>query len=748
MAKNIVLLSDGTGNSAAKLFKTNVWRLYQALDLDRSDQVAIYDDGVGTERFKPLALLGGAVGLGLRRNVLDLYTFLCRNWQPGDRIYGFGFSRGAFTIRTLVGLIASQGIVQASSEAELRERVHKAYERDRKEFRTNWGRAREWTMQRLGRGPAEAGETTDRRPWVTFLGLWDTVDAYGLPIEELKRGIDRYFRPLTFPDRRLWDNVERACHALALDDERLTFHPVLWDEGRSRNPDRIKQVWFAGAHSNVGGGYPNDALSYVPLVWIMGEAEQAKLVFKPSAVAEIRAMADPHGELHDSRAGLAAYYRYAPRKLSELCQDTYHDVTIRRPKVHESALVRIKEGRVPYAPAGLPGDYDVVRFDGSVVPLAKLTGPGGQPLYEDTMAAAGRAGTPSSVGQQERAWDHVWWRRLMYFVTVAVSVWLVTFRWVHPAAAGGGCAGRWCFVDPLLAFVAGFAPGWLTPWFDSFRSAPGMFLGWAAALALSLTVSAKMARDIGDAGETAWRHLKPRRPPVDPYRPGLVYRVRTSQPLLAVYHWITRSAMPALFALLVVVAGAAAASRGLFELGSSLGFTCPGTAGSLPAVGVAPVRIEFASNQPCQATGYRLEQGARYLFTLDVGQPASEPWTDNGIPVENVYRGFSSREAAAKHWSTPLFMYAALPLRRSLSRDWFQPIARIGTYGKDQYSISEQALRARTSGELFLFVNDAVVGVPGWWARFYENNRGRAAMTVQKVPTARERLTAQPAPRS
>ena len=91
--RNIILLSDGTGNSAGKLFKTNVWRVYDALDLSNASQIAAYDDGVGTSSIKPLAVFGGAVGWGLKRNVLSLYTFLCGNYQPGDRIYGFGFSR-------------------------------------------------------------------------------------------------------------------------------------------------------------------------------------------------------------------------------------------------------------------------------------------------------------------------------------------------------------------------------------------------------------------------------------------------------------------------------------------------------------------------------------------------------------------------------------------------------------------------------------------------------------------------------
>src|SRR5512138_3487987 len=118
MPKNLVLFSDGTGNSARKLFKTNVWRVYQAVDLaDPQDpkqprQFAFYDDGVGTSSFKPLAVLGGAFGVGLARNIVDLYIFLCRMYEPGDRIFAFGFSRGAFTIRVLIGLVMTEGLLR------------------------------------------------------------------------------------------------------------------------------------------------------------------------------------------------------------------------------------------------------------------------------------------------------------------------------------------------------------------------------------------------------------------------------------------------------------------------------------------------------------------------------------------------------------------------------------------------------------------------------------------------------------
>jgi uncharacterized protein (DUF2235 family) len=109
MSKRIILLSDGTGNSAAKVWRTNVWRTFESLDLTQPDRIAIYDDGVGTSSFKPAAVLGGAFGFGLKRNVLSLYKFLCRNYcsnadykergidSEDDEIFAFGFSRGAFT---------------------------------------------------------------------------------------------------------------------------------------------------------------------------------------------------------------------------------------------------------------------------------------------------------------------------------------------------------------------------------------------------------------------------------------------------------------------------------------------------------------------------------------------------------------------------------------------------------------------------------------------------------------------------
>ena len=136
--KKIVLFSDGTGNSSAKAEKTNVWRMFVALDQADARQVARYDNGVGSSTNKYIAAITGAFGWGLKRNVIDLYKFVCRNYQSGDQIYGFGFSRGAFTIRVLAGLICREGLVTFRSEEELQRNAAAAYRNFRSEAFPSW----------------------------------------------------------------------------------------------------------------------------------------------------------------------------------------------------------------------------------------------------------------------------------------------------------------------------------------------------------------------------------------------------------------------------------------------------------------------------------------------------------------------------------------------------------------------------------------------------------------------------------
>jgi uncharacterized protein (DUF2235 family) len=266
--KKIVLLSDGTGNAAASVWRTNVWRISESLQRDNT-QIVMYDDGVGTS--SPFtSILGLIFGRGLKRNVLHLYEFLCRSYSPGDEIFVFGFSRGAFTIYTLIGMVANQGLVPFSTEGELKKRAEAAY----RNYRIGKNRRTIWDLWRRRRSLYDADFKPIVVPEVKFVGLWDTVAAYGLPIDEMARGLSRWFYPLRLPNRQLPSIVKRGCHALSLDDERLTFHPMLWDESdevpaqpdekgiRNTRDERLTQVWFSGVHANVGGGYPDDSKTH------------------------------------------------------------------------------------------------------------------------------------------------------------------------------------------------------------------------------------------------------------------------------------------------------------------------------------------------------------------------------------------------------------------------------------------------------------------------------------------------------
>jgi uncharacterized protein (DUF2235 family) len=389
-ALKIILMSDGTGNTTAKVWRTNVWRLFESLDLSREDQVAIYADGVGTSSFKPLAVLGGAFGWGLKRNVLDLYKFTCRQHRDGAEIYAFGFSRGAFTVRVVTGLILNQGLVPFENESDLDRRAkaaYRAYRADRYHTVFRVEAVFRWLRDNF---TARYDKALNRPiPSVRFIGVWDTVAAYGLPIEEMTLGLSRYIWPLELPDRTLNVRVKRACHALALDDDRTTFHPVLWTEAGetqvaseenaifNTTEERVSQIWFAGAHSNVGGGYPDDRLAYCSLHWMMQQAGASGLTFKsppgsePNAMLKVRSALDADGRLYDPRSGLGSTYRYGPRDVDKLSNGDRagavgSTVWIELPKIHCSVIARLARGN-GYAPIGLPARYAVIEADGKIV---------------------------------------------------------------------------------------------------------------------------------------------------------------------------------------------------------------------------------------------------------------------------------------------------------------------------------------------------------------------------------------------
>jgi uncharacterized protein (DUF2235 family) len=195
--KKIALFADGTGNSSSSPQKTNVWRAYQALDRSHaSGQIAFYDNGVGTSSFRPMALLGLGLGFGLARNVREIYGFVCRTYDRGDEIYGFGFSRGAFTMRVVMAMIASQGIIDRNAvagERDLDRMILYAYRCFRHEnftpsmlsavfrplrdlvanaWRLAWGKNLYDPTRNIRHRDGPHDEHL-----IKFVGVWDTVDA-------------------------------------------------------------------------------------------------------------------------------------------------------------------------------------------------------------------------------------------------------------------------------------------------------------------------------------------------------------------------------------------------------------------------------------------------------------------------------------------------------------------------------------------------------------------------------------------
>jgi uncharacterized protein (DUF2235 family) len=546
--RNLIVLSDGTGNSAAKSAKTNVWRLYQALKLSDGRQVAVFGDGVGTSSVKILRVLGLALGIGVKRNVLNLYKFLCRNYGDDDRIWAFGFSRGAYTIRVLVGLIYQEGLVTYETEAELERNVIAAYRAFRKEAfatRIPWVRAGRLLRDALislwnrmtGAKPYEQVRMETHaagrdRVQVHFMGVWDTVAAYGLPIDELTQAVDKWVWPMSFRETSLLPSVGHARQALSLDDERRTFFPIPWDEKaeaklREENnriqPDRLRQIWFAGAHADVGGGYPDDGLSYVPLCWMIDEAKQKGLEFETAVVEEYRALATPTGRIYDPRAGFGALWRYQPRDVQKLMGK---GIT---PLVHGSVMTRIVCGNDRYAPISLPQEIAIVlqdeppiAFEKSAVTqaLSKVnaapTDSGDSRNLEDqrdvltrTMALVSAALPPAvRTDRFNLVLDTVWWRRVIYFVSLT----LVTFAAAFPLLAqylqiwrvadlnglAGGSLG-WA-----VGLVQGFLPGIAKPWTEAIVRNPVVAVLVLIALLASLRFSGRLQGRICDRARAAW----------------------------------------------------------------------------------------------------------------------------------------------------------------------------------------------------------------------------------------------------
>jgi uncharacterized protein (DUF2235 family) len=302
--KNIVLCLDGTANQFAKN-RTNVLKVYEALERDPARQIAYYHPGLGTmeppgaltswsRRF--WRLLGLAFGTGLMDDVRDAYVFLMHNYEPGDRIFLFGFSRGAYTARALTSLLHNYGLVDRGHEplvpyiTRLLVGVSRAASRGDE---SGFALAEEF-MRIFG--------MRECKPW--FVGLWDTVSSVGW-IEN----------PLRLPNTGNNPDIAHARHAIAIDERRAFFRTNLWrPKMPGGGPVDLKQVWFPGVHCDVGGGFAEDrsGLSACALEWMIVEAEQPEigLILDPERRAHVLGDGDFYASPNPGAARNKSLYWY------------------------------------------------------------------------------------------------------------------------------------------------------------------------------------------------------------------------------------------------------------------------------------------------------------------------------------------------------------------------------------------------------------------------------------------------------
>lgn len=302
MNKRIVICADGTWNrpeqDIKKDFPTNVLRLARSIkpvDIDGMPQQVFYDWGVGSY-YDPI--LGGATGKGVHKNIMDNYRYIVQNYAPGDEIFLFGFSRGSYTVRSLCGMINNCGILKRP-DANLIQKAFDLYKKPGKVNSPSGDNSAEFRNQHSH--PDKA---------VHFVGVWDTVGAMGIPISFLGLFDDKD----EFYDTEIGGNVKVARHAMAIDEHRRDFEPTIWDEKPSMD---LVQVWFPGAHSNIGGSYKPDPdgtlLSDNALEWMIKEAAMHGLTMESHLNQSINK--SPTATLHNSRR---SFYRIKRKLFRDL----------------------------------------------------------------------------------------------------------------------------------------------------------------------------------------------------------------------------------------------------------------------------------------------------------------------------------------------------------------------------------------------------------------------------------------------
>jgi uncharacterized protein (DUF2235 family) len=325
--RNLLILCDGTGNELGRNL-SNVLKLYRIAQKN-ARQMVYYHPGVGTisrispwRRFsqKASGVLGLATGYGLDDNVLGAYRFLVQNWREGDRVYLFGFSRGAWTARVLAGLLHLIGLLKPE-QLNMADSALGTY----KQTAGDDDLSRAFHFRRV---------IGTRHVPIHFVGVWDTVASVIVPRP------DRWYLPSLeyLPYTLSNPSVRHFRHALAIDERRRMFRVAHWKDGQTYQPNPFskaksepqdcRQVWFAGVHSDIGGGYPEtaSALSKIPLLWMIEEARALGLRINPTMLQHLvhgkprkgsqheYVAPDPLGPIHDSMSGAWPALEYLPKR--------------------------------------------------------------------------------------------------------------------------------------------------------------------------------------------------------------------------------------------------------------------------------------------------------------------------------------------------------------------------------------------------------------------------------------------------
>jgi uncharacterized protein (DUF2235 family) len=409
--KRIIICLDGTWNKVRNPAKvTNVVKLAQAVCPIASDgtvQVVYYNSGVGTGDLLD-KILGGVFGRGLRDNVKRAYAFLSLNYAPGDEIYIFGFSRGSYTARALAGVIGACGILK-KDHFEKFETAWNFYRRPpQKRSGVDRQNASQFGKQ-AGSGSVAvqkyvqmaAEDTFHTSARVRCVGVWDTVGSYGVPagfgLGALSRLFTKWMRG--FHNTHFGDTIDIGLHAVAIDEKRRPFAPTFWTMKKGETlPDKVhvEQVWFPGAHCNVGGSYLDDGLSSRAFRWMVARVNalgiahfQSALEFDPEIIRN-HSKPNSHGTLYRSEKWwpISSIFPYRRPLLPDSAIDVRaiiwngekpEEVHINE-SIHWSVCIRLQHGGIVDGKGECPYSIQLFKKPGrirdcSVLPLIKIAQP-------------------------------------------------------------------------------------------------------------------------------------------------------------------------------------------------------------------------------------------------------------------------------------------------------------------------------------------------------------------------------------